>query len=288
MALIHSPFGESGSEHAPFLPGGGGGGGITLAEVLEILHGLKEPKTILKAALSEEINELLGKGGPPSGPAGGVLAGTYPNPSLAAEAVTTAAVKLLAITAALLGEESVTKAKIAAFAVDSGQLSTNSVTTAKIAPEAVTTAIVKLLAITTALLGEESVTEPKLAAAVRAQLAKEPEWKALEAVNAKIVGAAAPFAEGGGAAALDSLNFIHLRGTYTVKAAEEIAVKSILFTLPAGARPEKQKSVILSATTAATTISLIIKTNGEVELLNPVMKPAHTLDLSPVILPLKG
>lgn len=167
--LPHQPF-SSQIPHSPFLSiGGEGGGGVSLAEVLEILAGTKNPKSIQKASLSEEINELLGKGGPPSGAAGGDLAGTYPNPTIGAEKVTTSKVKLLAITKALLGEESVGLEKL----VESVRLLIEKAIQPG-AAEVITTGMVKLLAITTALLAEESVTEAKLAKAVLEKLGGTP------------------------------------------------------------------------------------------------------------------
>ncbi len=72
---------------------------------------------------------------------------------LVKESVTTAKIKLLAVTEALLASEAVGTGKIAAGAV----------TAAKLAGEAVETAKIKLLAVTTGTLAEEAVTAIKIA-----------------------------------------------------------------------------------------------------------------------------
>jgi hypothetical protein len=76
-------------------------------------------------------------GGPPSGRAGGALAGQYPSPSLAAGSVGAAQVKDDSLTAAELAPGSVGTAEVADDDLQAGDLATNSVGAAEIASSTV-------------------------------------------------------------------------------------------------------------------------------------------------------
>jgi hypothetical protein len=115
---------------------------------------------------------------------------------------------------------------------------------------------------------------------------QELSWESVESLTTNLTLLGSPWGEHI-QVALAPNGIVYMRGTATVKT-EMTGSGVLLFIVPSASRPEKQQLIMCSTESGTATLSLLIKTNGEVVSLGVIKKSYEKIGFSNTLFSKKG